>query len=97
MTNEDWYDANIAPDLHRLCKLCEKRGLSFLATVEFGLGETASTLTLAPDAGAKPRIVGMAIMAHGNVDALITNIMRYAREHGHSSAALAVLGVEPSC
>jgi hypothetical protein len=91
--SETFYDKEIAPDLLRLAKLCETNGMSFLAQVEFARDEVADTCTIVKGAGVKTRMVYMAIRARGNVDALAMSLMRYAEIHGHSSAALRLMGV----
>jgi hypothetical protein len=100
MTDERFYDEKIAPELLRLMRLCEARGMSFLAVVEFeaAVGDTGTTAPargrsdfLAQGAGIGQRMAHWAARANGNVDAFMFAVMRWAREHGHSSAVLTVL------
>jgi hypothetical protein len=90
---EAFYDAEVAPELLRLAGLCEDRGISLVALAEWEPGETGRTVTIAKDASFQPRLVDTAIRSHGNVDTLVLALMRYATEHGHSSACMHLLGV----
>jgi hypothetical protein len=93
MTNEEFYDKEIAPALIRLSRQCKGRGMSLLAHVEFdddGIGTTAS---LEKDCSFATEMAHMAIQSAGNVDALILALMKYGRKNGHSSICLAQLGV----
>jgi hypothetical protein len=96
--NEHFYDEHIAPMLFSLAKQCEARGISFLALVEFAPGgDTPSgrTESLAVDASFAQRMAHWSARAQGNVDALMLPVMRWGREHGHSSAILSLLGEPP--
>lgn len=93
MTNEELYDKEIAPELMRLGKLCEARGMSFLCQVEYAHGETSETKAVVAGAGIKTVIARMGIECHGNVDALIIGIQRYARKFGHSSIFMQQAGI----
>lgn len=92
-SKEALYDTLIAPRLLEIGKLCQDNALGFVAAVEyepFSIGRTASW---PEDSSLAIRLVDVAAKAHGNVDSLIWAIMRYARENGHSSACLHILGV----
>jgi hypothetical protein len=86
--SEAFYDAEIGPKLLELAKLCEARGMSFVANVEYGDGETASTVSLAKSAGIKVLLSAWATRCHGNVDSLWNAIVKHAREYGHNSVYL---------
>lgn len=92
--NERFYDTEIAPKLLELARACQERGMSFTANVEYDPGETGRTGILQPDASIKQRIAHWAAAANGNVDSFMFAVMRHAREHGHSSAILNMLGVK---
>ena len=49
--DEAWYDAEIAPALAALAKLCHERGMSFIAAVEYQPGDRGGTYYLTEDAG----------------------------------------------
>ena len=93
MSHEAFYDAEIAPTLLDLARRCEVRGLSFAASVEYAPNETGETVIVRDDAGIKIRLAGAAIRCHGNVDSLMMWVARYAKNHGHSSVVLSLMGV----
>jgi hypothetical protein len=88
---EQLYDCEIAPALLELASKCQDNGLSLAAMVEWEPGETGRTAALAAGSGFGIRMVEAAIRASGNVDSLIFALMKYGREHGHSSACLQLL------
>lgn len=90
---ERFYDSEIAPALKDLCARCRERGLSFLAVVEWEPGESGSTAQLQKSHGLGIELANIAAAANGNADSLITYMMQHARERGHSSVCLRVLGV----
>jgi hypothetical protein len=98
MTNEEWFDAEIAPALLTLAKRCEERGVSFLNIAEYDPtdGRTTRTMVLAPGHSLGMKVVELSMRTKDNVDGLIMGLMRYARAHGHSSACLKTLGVPTS-
>lgn len=91
--NETFYDNEIAPRLTELARACEDRGMSFIASVEYAPSETGSTILLSADSSFQSRLMDLATRCNGNVDSLIFALMKYAREHGHSSMCLKQLGV----
>lgn len=93
MTNEEFYDAHIAPELDRLANACKERGMSFVAHVEFAVGDSGSTVLLTEHHGFGSWMVAHAARSNNNVDSLIFAIIKKARETGHSSLCLARLGV----
>jgi hypothetical protein len=94
--SERFYDREISKDLMRLAKLCEAKGISFIAQVEYRPGDTAEVVTMPKNAGPKSRLPFYAVKAHGNVDTLIMALMRDGEKNEHQSACLKILGVEPS-
>lgn len=93
MTNEEFYDAMIAPSLLDLARKCQERGLSFVAAVEYGPGDTGETVVLQPDATFKIQLAAGGIRCHGNVDSLMLWAAKHAKTHGHSSLVLTQMGV----
>ena len=87
------YDAEIAPELARLCKRCQDVGMSFVAEVEWDAANQGGGRTAALAAGSSfgIRMVEMAARCMGNVDTFMTGLMRYAREHGHKSIYIAMI------
>jgi hypothetical protein len=88
---EQFYDREIAPALLELARKCQDNGISIAAMVEWEPGDTGRTVALAAGSGFGIRMVEMAMRTHGNVDSLIFALMKYGREHGHSSACLRLL------
>jgi hypothetical protein len=90
---EDFYDREVAPVLMDIAKKCQDNGLSITAMVEWDHGETGRTAALTAEAGFGIRMAQAAMQSVGNVDSLIGAIMGYAKDHGHSSVYLKMLGV----
>lgn len=94
MTNEEFYDKEIAPKLKELCDLCMKREMAFVASVEFDApnGGRGRTEFQPKDEGdrlsAAQRIVHWAARCNGNIDSFFIACDRHGREHGHSSIYL---------
>jgi hypothetical protein len=91
---EAFYDREIAPILLELAKKCEDNGLSLVAMAEWEPGETGRTAALAAGSGVDIRMVEMAMRSHGNADSLIFALIKYGKEHGHSSICLQMLGTK---
>src|SRR4051812_6344879 len=89
---ESFYDREIAPVLLELAGKCQDNGLSIAAMVEWEPGETGRTAALAAGSGIGIRVAEMAMRTRGNVDSLIFALMKYGKEHGHSSICLTMLG-----
>lgn len=100
MTNEEIYDAEIAPELLKLMKRCEELGFAFVANVEWEVGETGRTeFCPATDAtgtrpSAKQLLVHYAARCHGNIDAMLMAVVKDAARYGHSSMYLKMLGCD---
>lgn len=98
MTNEEIYDAEIAPELLKLCKRCQELGMSFVACVEYdppnmGIGRTEFQ---SPDEvgklSAAQRLTHWAARSQGNIDKLFIACDRHGRKNGHSSVYLQLAG-----
>lgn len=97
MSNEEFYDTEIAPILLKLRDLCAARKMAFVASVEFDPSSSAIGRTeyQPPDDGsisAAQRLVHWAARSQGNIDKLFMACDRHGREHGHSSIYLQLLG-----
>jgi len=91
---EAYYDAEIAPVLMDLGKACEERGLTLLAMCQWAPDEGGSTKGVpAGQRDCHVRSVMYAMEAKGNADLLFMALARDAKEQGHSSAVLKMLGV----
>lgn len=80
MTNEEWYDAEIAPKLLELCNACGDRGMSFLAEVEYALGEMSRTERLV-NPGLAMVMLAQCARNGVNIDGYVIGLTRYLREH----------------
>ena len=98
MTNEEIYDAEIAPELLKLCSRCKDLGMSFVACVEFdapnhGIGRTEFMM---PDEvgklSAAQRLTHWAARSAGNIDKLFMACDWHGQQHGHSSIYLQMAG-----
>jgi len=87
------YDAQIAPVLMDVAALCERHGIPFLALVEYEPKKLSRTEFLGENPCLEMMLARWAARSRGNVDSLIIQIMKYAREHGHSSVCLKTLGL----
>lgn len=95
LTDEEFYDTEIAPLLMQASLLAQNRGLPLVATVEYAPGEFGTTATLPADHSHAMAINLMAARAGGNFDALAFGMSRRVREAGcgHSSMILKMMGV----
>jgi hypothetical protein len=87
--NEKFYDEQIAPELLKLRELCAARGMAFVASVEYNIGDRGRTEFQPPDEGDKlsaaQRLAHWAARCNGNVDILIGWIVDHGKKHGHNS------------
>jgi len=91
--DEKFVDEQIAPELMRLAKLCEERGLPFVSCVQYGPEDTLETCALPKNSGIKSLMAYWGVKAHGNVDSFIIAAQRHAEKHGHGSMILSMLKV----
>ena len=100
MTNEEIYDAEIAPALLKIMQRCQELGFPMVASVEWEVGETGSTEFRPATNGTGPRpsakqlLVHYAARCHGNIDSMLMAVIRDAEKFGHSSMYLYLLGVK---
>lgn len=95
-SNEAFYDFDLAPRLLEIARLCQARGMSFVAMVEYAQGDSGETCWVAPDASIKPIVAQWGVKCRGNIDSFMIAAERHAREHGHSSAVLTLRGIPTS-
>ena len=91
MTNEEWYDAEIAPALAELAKRCHERGMSFAAIVEYEPGKRGGTYYLTEDVGLEMRMLHICAHTVPNVDSYVLNLKRFAVQEGIDTSASLVL------
>lgn len=98
MSNEEFYDKEIAPALKQLCDKCMEREMAFVACVEFdpenqGYGRTEyQPKDEAGKLSSAQRLVHWAARSAGNIDKLFMACDKHGREHGHSSMYLSLIG-----
>lgn len=80
MTNEEWYDAEVAPKLRELATTCHERGMSFMAEVEYEPGHRAGTVYLTENGGTEMRMMWMLAQTAPNIDAFLIRLIMYAKE-----------------
>ena len=82
MTNEDFYDTEIAPVLLELAVKCRDQGLSLLAVVQFGPKATdrGDTIAMQPDASLPMVMVRHCMKTAPNVDSYMIGLTRYCKE-----------------
>lgn len=93
ITNEKFYDEEIAPILMELARKCEDHGISFVASVEYNKGEIGETYTL-QHPGIKMLTAYWGMKCHGNIDNFIMVALKHAKEHEHSSIFLSLIEKE---
>lgn len=96
MSDEDFYDKEVAPKLLELGKLCEQRGMSFVCFVEYLPEHFAETACVKAKASFAFRLILWAGRCRGNIDSLMIAVQRWAQKYGHSSAILNILKVPTS-
>lgn len=95
MTDEEFYDAEIAPLLLKAGQLAQDRGLGLVATVEYAPDHFGTTATLPADHSYAMAMNLMSMRAKGNFDAMAFGLARRVRDdgNGHSSMVLLQIGV----
>ena len=91
MNNEEWYDAEIAPELMKLAKACEDRGVAFVASVEYEPGERGATYVLPKDAGLEMVMLHHCAKMGANLDGYVLGLRRYAKEHNIDTSASLIM------
>lgn len=70
MATEQEYDEIIAPMLADVAKRCEELGMSLVARVEWGPGDSGITQMNVDQAGIAQKLTQLAAHSHGNIDTL---------------------------
>ncbi len=96
MTNEEFYDKEIAPKLMSLGELCQERGMSFSCFVEYAPDNYAETSCVKAEASVSFRMILWAAAARGNLDSFVIAAQRYAQKSGHRSMVLRMLETRTS-
>lgn len=94
--DEAWYDAEIAPALSKLATQCHRRGMSFLAVVEYEPGERGGTYYMTEEAGLEMRMLHIAACTVPNVDRYVLALRRHCKDVGQDMSGSFVLhGIAP--
>lgn len=93
MSNEEFYDTEIAPKLLELCNLCGDRGMSMVSAVEYSPNKIGETTRLVGGHGIEILMAYWGIKARGNFDSLAIAAARHANGKSHSSMVLSQIGV----
>lgn len=96
MTNEEFYDAEIAPALLELGEKCKERGMALVAGVEYARAEDwgSTVVGLFEQEGLACMLwAAYALRCGNNLDSFMGAIIRMAKERGHSSIYMMQLGV----
>ena len=92
MSNEAWYDTEIAPVLMELAEKCQAKRVPFIAVVEYAHNQRAGTYFVPPEAGLSQRLVYLCAKTAPNVDAFVIEAKRYCTKHGIDTSGSAVMG-----
>lgn len=92
---ESFYDKEIAPVLCLLANQCAERGLGFVAAVQYAPEGVGSTVKLGATPHPTLRLAAYAVRCKGNVDLLITCLLKDGKDHGHNSVYLNLLEMPP--
>lgn len=99
MTNEEFYDEEIAPVLLELGRKCLERNMGLFGYVTFD--DEGGGRTLMKPANAPEILRWLDVLAQCredvsiNIDKFWIASIRHAKEHGHSSAFIAALQHQP--
>lgn len=98
--DEKVYNEKIAPALRELGELCAAHDMHIVSIVEFGgngpAGDYFYTGNYDDTCSLAFRMVVTLAKAHGNLDAFMNAMAKYATEHGHNSMWLRVGGIPES-
>lgn len=80
LTNEQFYDQEIAPQLKLLMNKCAERNMPFIAVVEFEHEQCGLTADVPESASVWVHLVLHAYATKGNLDAFVIRVVRWAQE-----------------
>jgi hypothetical protein len=95
--SEAIYDAEIEPKLLEVAKLCEQRGLPFVAAVQYEPGAYGETRYLPEHTDLAMVMNTLMIGAQGNADLFVIEMRRYCAKHGIDTGASIVLSDFGKC
>lgn len=82
MTNEEWYDAEIAPKLKTLADQCRDRDMAFLGIVEYAPGDRGRTQNNLRGAGLEMKMLVACCHAGKNIDGYFFWLAKYCESNG---------------
>ena len=91
MTNEEWYDNELASKLRDLANQAGARGMSFVSVVEYAPEHRSRTTLLGPHAGLAMKMLTLCAAAGENIDGYMIALARYCNEHKIDSSASIVM------
>lgn len=93
LSNEEFYDREVAPALKALMERCNARGMAFVCDVGLadGSGAKGSTRVCPDGNGVAVAMTWMASAANGCADSLIAALVKHGKENGHNSVYLRLL------
>lgn len=89
--NEKFYDEQIAPLLAEVGRLCESRGFSFVAGVEYEPGQIGSTRVWEEYPSLPIVMLWWSIVCNGNFDLFVMKLLSWQGDRPHNSAVLRLL------
>ena len=82
---EKYYDAEIAPRLLEVMKLCDAQGMGIVAQVEYETGNYGLSVNLEEDSTLAMRFLLMCARARQNIDSFLISVIRYCNKEGIST------------
>lgn len=86
---EKFYDEEIAPALRAIAEKCKERGLSLVASVQFGPADSdrGTTHVIHPHTGLSMQMVHRCEATAPNIDGFMLNLARYCHANGIDTSA----------
>lgn len=91
MTNEEWYDKELAPKLREMADQAGARGMSFVSVVEYAPEHRSRTTLLGPHAGLAMKMLTLCAAAGENIDGYMIALTRHCLEHKIDTSASMIM------
>ena len=91
LNNEKLYEKEISPRLLEIARKCEDAGMSFVAVCEYIPNKHEQTLTLREKTSPSMRLARYGVQCQGNVDLMISALLKDAKKYGHNSIYLSLI------
>jgi hypothetical protein len=82
MTNEEFYDAEIAPALKTLSERCNERQMPFIAIVEYAIGERGRTQSNLNAVSIEMQMIALCCQAGLNIDGYMLALIKLCDKRG---------------